>query len=156
MKYLKFTLLMVAFMGAILFLLQDLVNLKGEYGTLSNMTFERAIKTFILALLSSLFSILTLASNNLLKEDRKPIEDKLYELSLSTEFNFLLIFLYWYPLLALLTIISLFFNFNGLITYTNIWVSALNIFFGIIAFLLIRKNFLMVQFIKFVNNFINK
>ncbi len=156
MKYLKFTLLMFAFMGAILFLLQDLMSLKGEYGALNNITFERAIKTFILALLSSLFSILTLGSNNLLKEDKKTIEDKLYKLSLSTEFNFLLIFLYWYPLLALLTIISLFFNFNWLITYTNISVGILNILFGIIAFLLIRKNFLMVQFIKFVNNFINK
>lgn len=156
MKYLKFTLLMFAFMGGILFLLQDLMSLKGEYGALNNITFERAIKTFILALLSSLFSILTLGSNNLLKEDKKTIEDKLYKLSLSTEFNFLLIFLYWYPLLALLTIISLFFNFNGLITYTNISVGILNILFGIIAFLLIRKNFLMVQFIKFVNNFINK
>lgn len=156
MKYLKFTLLMFAFMGGILFLLQDLMSLKGEYGALNNITFERAIKTFILALLSSLFSILTLGSNNLLKEDKKTIEDKLYKLSLSTEFNFLLIFLYWYPLLALLTIISLFFNFNWLITYTNISVGILNILFGIIAFLLIRKNFLMVQFIKFVNNFINK
>lgn len=143
-------------MGAILFLLQDLMSLKGEYGALNNITFERAIKTFILALLSSLFSILTLGSTNLLKEDRKTIEDKLYELSLSTKFNFLLIFLYWYPLLALLTIISLFFNFNGLITYSNISVGISNILFGIIAFLLIRKNFLMVQFIKFVNNFINK
>ena len=156
MKYLKFTLIMFAFMGAILFLLQDLMSLKGEYGALNNITFERAVKTFILALLSSLFSILTLGSNNLLKEDKKTIEDKLYKLSLSTEFNFLLIFLYWYPLLALLTIISLFFNFNGLITYTNISVGILNILFGIIAFLLIRKNFLIVQFIKFANNFINK
>ena len=75
MKYLKFTLLMFAFMGAILFLLQDLMSLKGEYGALNNITFERAIKTFILALLSSLFSILTLGSNNLLKEDKKTIED---------------------------------------------------------------------------------
>ena len=45
----------------------------------------------ILALLSSLFSILTLGSNNLLKEDKKTIEDKLYKLSLTTKFNFLLI-----------------------------------------------------------------
>ena len=155
MKYLKYTLIMFAFIGAILFLVQDLISLKGESGALNNITFERAIKTFILAVLSSLFLILTLSSDYILKDDTKTVENKLHEYGLSTKFNLMLVFLYWYPLLALLTTISLFFNF-GLITYTNIWVSVLNILFGVIAFLLIRKNFLIVRFIKFVNNFINK
>jgi len=156
MKYLKYMLIMFAFIGVILFLLQDLINLKREYGALNNITAERAIVTFILAILSSLFVILTLSSDYILKEDKKTLENKLNEYSTSTKFNFFLIFLYWYPLLALLTIFSIFFNFNGLITYTNIWASILNILFGVIAFLLIRKNFLVVQFIKIVNNFINK
>lgn len=135
---------------------QDLLNLKGGQIASNIITFEIAIKEFVLAILSSLFSILTLSSDYIFKEDKKTVENKLHEYSLSTKFNILLIFLYLYPLLALLTIISFFYDFNGLMNNTNTLVNISNILFGIIALLLIRKNFLIVRFIKFVNSFINK
>lgn len=120
-----------------------------------SLTPERAIQAFVLAVVFSVFGIITFSSHVLLDLEPDTVLNKLNDYN-KTKFNPLLVFLYLYILLCLLTIGTLFLDLEGVVSKMGTVQIVLNIVFGITSFFLIRKNFLVVQAIKVVCYLINK
>lgn len=152
-KILKLFFVQLLVFAVVVYVTKDLhVQLSTE---ILSLTPELAIQAFALAVVFSVFGIITFNSRILLDLEPDTVLNKLNDYN-KTKLNPLLVFLYLYILLCLLTIGTLFLDLEGVVGKMGTVQIVLNIVFGITSFFLIRKNFLVVQTIKVVCYLINK